>query len=431
VASLRKTRMGSFTVCFRFEGRQFQRALKTKNKEDADAAQKKVEYTLYEIARGIQSIPDGVDPGDFIVNGRTEPQPRQPSSLPPSYANLIESYLRDHQGHKAPSSLGTERTHLHNLQRCLGKKSDIAINRITKDDLETALRKRNDEVAATTVMKERQTLMSYFKWAKGKEDAQIRSSPAEDLCVFQEDREAERFRTLGEIEQVLARGGLSDLEVEKHWECLYLDQFQVGEVLALVEKRARHDFIFPMFALVAYTGMRRGEMLRLRWSDVNFDARLITARSRKQSRQTEQTSRDIPMHSRLREILADYLQRRPKGQHVICKVDSSKPLTASMAHDHLQRTLRDSPWEQTMPSGTKKVVIGFHTFRHSIASNLAVQGVDQRLIDALMGHQTPQMTKRYQHLFPESRRAAVDVLSFDAQVSQHMANPRNSGQKPA
>jgi site-specific recombinase XerD len=41
------------------------------------------------------------------------------------------------------------------------------------------------------------------------------------------------------------------------------------------------------------------------------------------------------------------------------------------------------------------------------ASNLAAAGVDQRVIDELMGPTTVEMQKRYRHLFPDQRRAAV------------------------
>ncbi len=39
-----------------------------------------------------------------------------------------------------------------------------------------------------------------------------------------------------------------------------------------------------------------------------------------------------------------------------------------------------------------------------------MRGVDQRVIDAFMGHQTAEMRARYQHLFPASRRRAIDEL---------------------
>lgn len=53
------------------------------------------------------------------------------------------------------------------------------------------------------------------------------------------------------------------------------------------------------------------------------------------------------------------------------------------------------------------VLRGYHVMRHSFASNLAAAGTDQRVIDELMGHTTEEMRKRYRHLFPEQKDAAV------------------------
>jgi integrase len=59
-----------------------------------------------------------------------------------------------------------------------------------------------------------------------------------------------------------------------------------------------------------------------------------------------------------------------------------------------------------------KSYLGFHTLRHSFASNLAARGVDQRIVDHFMGHQTKEMRMRYQHLFPERREKAILKLKF-------------------
>lgn len=414
MASLRKTKTGNFILCFRFAGQQYQRALKTKDRQAAEATQKRVEYTIFQLGQGTVAIPEGVDPGDFLVTGTTTPAQAKPAEKPPCFGELIELYLQAHKGQKAPASLKTERTHLTNLQQCLGERASLPLPQVNKADLETALSLRCEQVSPTTVMKERQTLVCFFKWAASRDFLQGRPSPAENLCAFQEHREKLRFRTLEEIEAALARGGLSEEEVEQYWACLYLTQAEIGEVLAVFQTKARHDFVYPMVALAAFTGMRRGEILRLRWSDVNFEAGLITARSRKQSRQVAETARDIPMHAELRRVLESYQQRRTRGQFVVCKADSEQPLSKDQAWDHFRRTLVKTRWERTMPSGKQKVVIGFHTFRHSFASNLAVSGVDQRLIDSLLGHQTEEMRKRYQHLLPSSRQAAVETLCFHA-----------------
>ena len=50
---------------------------------------------------------------------------------------------------------------------------------------------------------------------------------------------------------------------------------------------------------------------------------------------------------------------------------------------------------------------GWHALRHSFASICASRGVDQRLINAWMGHQTLEQQKRYQHLFPQTQQDAI------------------------
>ena len=429
MASLRKTKSGTFIVCFRLDGQQFQRSLKTQDREAADALHGRVKHMLYQIAQGHETIPEGIDPGDFIVNGQRDVRPQRSLAPIPTFASLIDPYLNDKKGQKAESSLQTERTHLNNLGKSLKRKANCPVNRLTREDLETALKDRSQDVTATTVMKERQTLMLFFDWVAERQDSCLRSSPATKLCSFQEDKEKPRFRTLEEIEQILARDGLSHGEVEGYWACLFLDLPQIGELLELFRERARHDFIYPMVSLAAYTGMRRGEILRLRWADVNFAAGLITARSKKQSRQTVETSRDIPVHADLQAILTKYQQQRPQGQYVICQRDSLNPLTKDMAHDHFQRTLSNTCWEREMPGGKKKIIIGFHTLRHSLASNLAVQGVDQRLIDSIMGHMTEEMRRRYQHLHPKSRQAAIDVFAFSDKKSSKPGSQKSQSRK--
>jgi integrase len=64
-----------------------------------------------------------------------------------------------------------------------------------------------------------------------------------------------------------------------------------------------------------------------------------------------------------------------------------------------------------VPGGSKwEHIRGFHVFRHSFASNLAAAGVDQRMIDEWMGHQTEAMRKRYRHLLPDQRRKAIEAV---------------------
>jgi integrase len=74
------------------------------------------------------------------------------------------------------------------------------------------------------------------------------------------------------------------------------------------------------------------------------------------------------------------------------------PLTVGEIHDHFKRTLAGSRWA---------VVRGLHTLRHSVASCLAAAGVDQRIIDDMLGHVSEEMRRRYRHLTPQVKSQAV------------------------
>ena len=60
--------------------------------------------------------------------------------------------------------------------------------------------------------------------------------------------------------------------------------------------------------------------------------------------------------------------------------------------------LKDSRWS---------VLKGWHVLRHSFISSLASRGIDQRLIDEWVGHQTEAMRRRYRHLTPDVQQQAI------------------------
>ncbi|MDP6719650.1 MAG: tyrosine-type recombinase/integrase [Pirellulaceae bacterium] len=76
-------------------------------------------------------------------------------------------------------------------------------------------------------------------------------------------------------------------------------------------------------------------------------------------------------------------------------------MSPDQAHGHFTRTLQNSKWEK---------IKGWHCLRHSFISNLASQGIDQRIIDDFVGHTTEQMRRRYRHLFPDVKQAVIDAV---------------------
>ena len=168
------------------------------------------------------------------------------------------------------------------------------------------------------------------------------------------------------------------------------------QLLDLAKATALHPFL----ATAAYTGMRFSEVLRLRWADVDFKARKVLARGHKGSTTEQVSPRLIPLHPELARILDEHRHRAP-GANLFGDAHGG-----SRSREWYYKQLRK------LTKGTTFEGIGFHALRHSFASNLAAAGVDQRLIDSFLGHQTEAMRKRYQHLFPETQQEAIQQLGF-------------------
>jgi hypothetical protein len=73
-------------------------------------------------------------------------------------------------------------------------------------------------------------------------------------------------------------------------------------------------------------------------------------------------------------------------------------LTIDEVSDHFRRTIQTSEWS---------VVPGLHCLRHSFISACASKGLDQRIIDEWVGHQTDEQRRRYRHLYPSVQQAAI------------------------
>jgi integrase len=148
--------------------------------------------------------------------------------------------------------------------------------------------------------------------------------------------------------------------------------------------------------------MRKGELLNLRWDDVDFVSDTVTVREAKSGE-----GRRLPMSATARRALQT--AGRLRGQHL-----KMRPVNQGSSHvfsapqgGFLMNLNRD--WYRALKkSGPND--FRFHDLRHTFASRLVMAGVDLYRVQMLMGHKTPAMTLRYAHLSPQHLRAAVALL---------------------
>jgi integrase len=162
------------------------------------------------------------------------------------------------------------------------------------------------------------------------------------------------------------------------------------------------DHLKPAVLLSLNTGLRRGELFKLKWSDINFEQNILTVKA--ETAKSGKT-RHIPLNEEAALILKRWkTQEGLKGLHVFINNDG-KPF-------HDVRTA----WKGVLDDADIKN-FRWHDLRHTFASKLVMAGVDLNTVRELMGHSDYTMTLRYAHLAPEHKAQAVAKLNTVATVT--------------
>lgn len=162
--------------------------------------------------------------------------------------------------------------------------------------------------------------------------------------------------------------------------------------------------------LALHTGMRRGEILSLTWSDVDFKAGIITIPATKSKGRRE---RYIPLTATALKVL----QSIPRPINRTALVFSNKE---GNKWDRL-RVLWDIARKEAGLEDFR-----FHDLRHSFASRLVMSGVDLAIIKELLGHKDYETTLRYAHLAPERLKRAVSVLDSLGTILHESCTPEEN-----
>jgi integrase len=160
-------------------------------------------------------------------------------------------------------------------------------------------------------------------------------------------------------------------------------------------------------------GLRRGEMLALRWGDVDFKRRQLQVQEAVWERKREDGTgyervTDTPKGGKARVVpltdaLAEALQahRHLRGEHVLFGNDG-RPATSFFLRDLLESAQKRAGLRATG---------GLHILRHTFCSHLAMRGAPAKAIQELAGHADLTTTMRYMHLSPATRQAAIELLN--------------------
>ncbi len=242
---------------------------------------------------------------------------------------------------------------------------DETLQGISPEKIERFKAKRRADVSPATVNRDVAIMRTMFN--KAVEWGRLEVSPLRSIRRFKEAPGRERILTAEEV----------------------------GRLLASASDSSR-----PVMIVALNTGMRRTEILSLKWANVDLTRGYIFIEDSKSGK-----PRKIPMNGA---VMDTFLKLPHDAEFVFFNRETGGPIKdiKTAFHAACRRAKRD-PNDKEDPG-----IIGvrFHDLRHTAASKMIEAGVDLVTVSKILGHASIQMTMRYAHPTPENMRRAVERL---------------------
>ena len=186
------------------------------------------------------------------------------------------------------------------------------------------------------------------------------------------------------------------------------EQARLEKFILENEKRYHYGILLSL-----YTGLRLGDVLALKWQNLDIKNKLIyidksvgsISQNHKtltieSSPKTQSSIREIPISKKLLDLMK-VLRQHCSTDYVIVSHNGKqiKPRAYQKSFDNLLKKLHIKHY-------------GFHSLRHTFATSLLENGVDIKTISELLGHSSPTITlNRYVHTNLQNKRKAMEILT--------------------
>ncbi|MBN2379042.1 site-specific integrase [candidate division WOR-3 bacterium] len=275
-----------------------------------------------------------------------------------TFSGLKSEYVPYAKDNKATSTSEREKYTMRTLSRAFGSRK---LKEITVHEIERFMQRRRKDVKPESVNRELALLRHML--TKAVDWGYLKENPGKKVRPFKESSGRIRF--------------LTDCERER-----LLDAC----------KQSKNTLLYPIVLTALSTGMRKGEMQRLTWDDVNLPKGIITVKETKNNE-----IRHIPISKDLLPVLHGLHIERPHSRYVFSRPDGQ-------AYGNWRRSFENA----CRQAGVEN--FRFHDLRHTFASYLGMSGRNAFEIKALTGHKTIAMVDRYTHIEDSKLRAAVDEI---------------------
>ena len=219
-----------------------------------------------------------------------------------------------------------------------------------------AKRKGGKTIAAATVNRELACLKCMFnkaiEWNKADEN------PVRKVKLFKENNKRIRYLEKEEIKKLLDNSN--------------------GNIRSII-------------IVALNTGMRKSEILGLKWHDIDIEKGIIYLLDTKNGEK-----REVQINENVKKTLIS-VPKNAVSPYIFCKEDGSPYKDVRKYFD-------------TVLKRCGIINFRFHDLRHTFCSQLVMAGIDIKTVQELVGHKSITMTLRYSHLSPDHKKRALDIL---------------------
>jgi integrase len=175
----------------------------------------------------------------------------------------------------------------------------------------------------------------------------------------------------------------------------YLPKDEIPVLIDAIQEQWLKDIV--LFALMS--GARLGEILNLRWEDVDLPNRTARIQSRHAYRVKGGKVRTVPLNVTLTEILSS----RATREGIVFTGKRGKQVDSNYVSQKFREIVRSLGFDRG---------IHFHSLRHTFASLLVKSGVSLYKVQKLLGHSSSRVTEMYAYLQPSEMHDVVSLLSI-------------------
>lgn len=295
----------------------------------------------------------------------TKYQPNKPTLMilnrSVSFSVFSQKYIEYSKIHHSPSNTIRIQYVINNF---LNYRANILLDEITRMNVEEYIKYRIDKIKPTTLNIELRVLKSMFNTAISWNF--ISSNPLKNVKQLRINQDIPKMFTKDELELILE-------DLSPAW-------------------------LKNIIILAVNTGMRRNELINLKWTDINISKQYLIIRNTESFTTKSKAERVIPLNLNSLDVLRNIL---PTGEFVFVNCNSQK-----IYPNYLSQCFRDRLIKLNIRNDRS-----FHSLRHTFASWLVQKGVSIYEVSKLLGHSDIRVTQVYAHLTPDNLRNAVELLN--------------------